>query len=80
MVIVDGTPKRAIQPEVNIRATVSAVMSGIGKASGSVWFVVGGNVKFATFHKVSEVLYRQVYCKEFAIESPVTCFCRSELL
>ena len=29
-----GTPKRAIQPEVNVRATVSAVMSGIGKASG----------------------------------------------
>ena len=34
VVIVDGTPKRAIQLETNACATVIAVMLGIGMASG----------------------------------------------
>ena len=32
--MVDGTLNRAIQPEANVSATVSAVMSVIGNASG----------------------------------------------
>ena len=34
VVIMDGIPICEIQPEVNVKATASAVMSGIGKASG----------------------------------------------
>ena len=32
--MVEGVPKRATQPEMKARATVSAVISGIGMASG----------------------------------------------
>ena len=32
--MVEGVPKRAIQPEMKAQATVSAVISGIGMASG----------------------------------------------
>ena len=32
--MVDGTPNLAIHPEANVKATVSAVMSGMGSASG----------------------------------------------
>ena len=32
--MVEGVPKQAIQPEMSARATVSAVISGIGMATG----------------------------------------------
>ena len=32
--MIEGVPKRATQPEMKARATVSAVISGIGMASG----------------------------------------------
>ena len=34
MEMVEGVPKRTIQPEMKARATVSAVIFGIGMASG----------------------------------------------
>ena len=34
VVMVSGMPKRATQPLTKVNATVSAVMSGMGKASG----------------------------------------------
>ena len=34
VVMADGTPNRAIHPVVKVRATVSAVISAMGNASG----------------------------------------------
>ena len=44
------------------------------------WLVVGGDIKFTTFHEVSEVFDCNVYCYKVTIETAVTCLFWSELL
>ena len=39
VVMVEGTPYTEIQRDMNTRATVSAVMSGIGSASGHLVYL-----------------------------------------
>ena len=60
------TPKRAIQPEVNVRATVSAVMSGLWPASEAVEVTVGRG-KGTVAEKVTRFsLYLFTFCFPFS--------------